>query len=143
MAYPKVSQDPRIQKDYERMRTAGQSHNMAEMLALQTCPGLQTDTRFLTGQWGNEFYSHQLQSYVGSRGDVKREAMRQGISVEGSGCTYTVRSDAPRDDELPYKVADDIVENAVLDVLDDHPTALKDDPELPQKVRTKLQGDWN
>lgn len=121
------------------MRKKGTSHSCAEMFALRTGPSLQTDTRFLRGRSENSFYSRQLGKRVGSRSDVKKEIQKQGFSCEGS-VSYTARSDAPRSDEKPYRVADDIVANGVLDILDEHPTALKDDPELPKKVRTRLEG---
>lgn len=142
MKYPVISSNPQIQAEYMRMRKAGQTHNCAEMFALQTCPGLQTDTRFMSGKFGNSFFSRQLQREIGSRADVKKAAMEQGFSVEGS-VSYQARRDDPRPDELPYRVADDLVESYVMDVLDEHPTALLDDPELPKKVRTKLEGDAN
>lgn len=140
MKYPVISDNAEIQSEYARMRKNGQSHNTAEILALQISPGLQTDTRFMHGKWGSTYYSHQLQQHVGSRSDVKKAAMKQGLSVEGS-VSYQCRSDAPRPGEKPYRVADSLVKEYVQDVLDEHPTALKDDPELPQKVRTRLQGD--
>jgi len=140
MNYPVISRDPAIQQEYERMRRDGQSHNCAEMFATQTSPGLQTDTRFLHGRHGNGFYSSQLQSWVESRADVKRIAAKKGLSVEGSGCNYTAVHENPSFTETPYRVADDLVEDYVLDILDDHPTALMDDPELPAKVRTRLEG---
>lgn len=39
MAYPVISGDRRIQTHYEFMREQGQSHNMAELLALRQPPG--------------------------------------------------------------------------------------------------------
>lgn len=36
--YPQISKDPEVQKRYEQMRKAGESHKMAEMLALQKAP---------------------------------------------------------------------------------------------------------
>lgn len=143
MKYPIISRDPAIQKEYVRMRRKGTSHNLAQMFALQEAPGLQTDTRFLHGRSGNGFYSHQLQSWVGSRAEVRKVAAEKGMGIEGSGCNYKPQTEIPYVGEKPYRVADDIVENHVLDVLDEYPTALKDDPELPSKVRTKLQGSYN
>ena len=52
----KISDDPEIQADYERMRRAGESHTIAEMLALQETPALTTDSTFLAGKCnGNQF----------------------------------------------------------------------------------------
>lgn len=50
MRYPKISDDPKIQKDYREMRKAGSSHKLAEMLALQSAPGASgVDNTFMSG----------------------------------------------------------------------------------------------
>ena len=41
--YPTISDQPDVQAAYESMRRKGQSHSMAEMLALRTGPALWTD----------------------------------------------------------------------------------------------------
>jgi len=126
--------------EYEEMVKRGVSPKLAEMFALQQGPGLQTDTRFLHGRSENGFYSHQLQRWVSSRSDVKRICAEENRDCEGSVSHRSVW-DKPRPDEKPYRVADDIVAEAVLDVLDDNPTALKDDPALPSRVRSRLEGE--
>jgi hypothetical protein len=128
------------QKAYDEMIAAGESHNIAEMLALQELPGLQTDKRFLHGKRENGFYSGQLQRWVSSKSDVKRICAEKNWDCEGS-VSHKSYWDKPRDDEVPYQVADDIVDDAVFSTLVDNPTALKDDPELIEKTRTRLKGD--
>ena len=49
ISFPVISTDSRTQVFYIEMRRDGQSHNLAEMLALRRCPSLDTDTRFNAG----------------------------------------------------------------------------------------------
>ena len=130
----------RQEQEYHVMVSAGVSPKLAEMLALQQGPGLQTDTRFMRGRSGNRYWSHQLSSYVGSRSDVRRICAAKGMDCIGS-TSYTATRDAPRPDEVPYEVSADLVKNYVQDVVDEYPTALRDDPELPRKVKERLRGD--
>jgi hypothetical protein len=48
-AYPTISDNPRTQAFYESMRRKGESHNMAEMLAVREAPGVETDSTFFAG----------------------------------------------------------------------------------------------
>lgn len=50
MSYPTVSDYPDVQAAYEAMREAGQSHNMAELLACRQCPSLRTNTSFIAAE---------------------------------------------------------------------------------------------
>ena len=136
MKYPVISEHSEIQSEYIRLRNAGESHNCAEMFASGVCPGLQTDTRFLHGRDSNGFYSHQLQSWVSSRADVKRISAEKNYECEGSVTHHA----SDRTEDRPYKVDPRLVKSYVQDVVDDHPTALLDDPELPVKVEAKLSG---
>lgn len=45
-----VSDNPLTQAFYEEMRSRGESHNMAELLALRQFPGTMTDREFFEGQ---------------------------------------------------------------------------------------------
>lgn len=47
MKYPVVSMNPTVQREYVGMRLRGQSHTIAEMLALRVTPGLRTDATLL------------------------------------------------------------------------------------------------
>ena len=49
ISFPVISEELDVQAFYIEMRQDGQSHNLAEMLALKRCPSLDTDTRFNAG----------------------------------------------------------------------------------------------
>jgi len=115
MKYPKVSDNPEIQSLYEEIRRGGESHKLAEMLALRQVPNLQTDTRWLAGMkdtgHGHAFYSHQMQRPVSSKADVKRWCEETGGGCEDLG----IEPRPPEEDpwSKPYRVADSIVEREV------------------------------
>jgi hypothetical protein len=144
----KISKNPRVQQDYEEMISAGTSPKLAEMLALQSPPHCQTDTRFMTGEHSGSRYSSQLarfpgdpEAYVSSRGDVLRVAKKRGLKIEGTyGMNYTPSDygDAPID--KPYEVADDIVDAAVQEIADEHPEALHD-KDLQSTLKKQFSGD--
>ncbi len=48
--YEIISKNPRIQADYEKMRSEGTSHKLAEMFALQRPPRANDDTTWLASQ---------------------------------------------------------------------------------------------
>jgi hypothetical protein len=50
MTLPIISDDRRVQAAYVRMRREGQSHSMAEMLALRKVPTLRTGATMLAGR---------------------------------------------------------------------------------------------
>ena len=62
MTYPTISDNRAVQCAYVAMRQAGQSHNMAEMLATRQVPSLRTNTTLLAAHsrhksrycWGND-----------------------------------------------------------------------------------------
>ena len=57
--YPKISDDKRIQASYVKMRKAGESHNTAEMCALQQSPGASgVDNTFLSGTENGKQFAH-------------------------------------------------------------------------------------
>jgi hypothetical protein len=45
-----ISDIPAVQRAYERLRRAGQSHNIAEMLATRSVPRLRTNATVLAGR---------------------------------------------------------------------------------------------
>lgn len=74
-----ISRDPVIQARYEEMIAAGESHMMAEMLAFQAAPGLNTDDTFLRGHCnGNQFAK---QPHVGDF--YKKKAEAAGVDTTG------------------------------------------------------------
>ena len=72
-----ISDNPHIQESYEQMRRAGQSHAIAEMLALQQPPADKADRTFLAGLAPRAAEENRR---------LARKAERQGVSV--SGATY-------------------------------------------------------
>jgi hypothetical protein len=78
--YPVISSDPAIQRHYLQLRQQGMLHNGAEMLALQSPPGLQSDTRFMSGH-----VNHNQFADSPSFGSLYlNAAKRAGVSVEGA-----------------------------------------------------------
>jgi hypothetical protein len=70
---------PEQQDAYDEMRRNGESHKLAEMLALQRTPGAVTDSTFLAGHVnGNQFADDPN---AGAR--YKREAEAAGVSTTG------------------------------------------------------------
>lgn len=78
--YPIISDDPQIQQDYVKSRKSGASHKLAEMLALQIAPGLQTDTRFQSGHVNHNQFAHD--PVYGAM--ALENARKAGVSVEGA-----------------------------------------------------------
>lgn len=74
-SYQQVSDDPRVQASYEAMRRQGQSHNIAEMLALREPPTDQDDRRFLAGL---------RPETVERMAELKASAERQKVDVNGA-----------------------------------------------------------
>lgn len=77
--WPIVSDDARIQDHYEAMREAGESHNLAELLALQQCPQVVTDSTFMVGsENGKQFERNPV---IGDR--YRKIAEAKGGSTTG------------------------------------------------------------
>jgi putative FmdB family regulatory protein len=84
-------------------------------------PALHTDTEFMAGRSGkdvkgNKFYSHQLQAWIGSRGDVKRICQERGLGCEGM---VDVEAPAVIEPKKPYRVAPDIIEHEIEDMCEE------------------------
>ena len=80
MRYETISTDPRIQAEYEAMRAAGESHNMAEMLALQQFPFTRDENQLLMKgyQSGEDFATDPE---TGNR--YRKIAEAAGVSTTG------------------------------------------------------------
>lgn len=74
--WPVVSSHNSVQQTYEAMRRDGESHSIAEMLALQQPPRIETDATFLAGNCnGNQFEANP------EIGDLyAREAAAHGLT---------------------------------------------------------------
>lgn len=77
--YPVVSTNPIIQSRYNAMRDAGESHNMADMLAHRKGPSLVTDTSWWRGYHNGAQFENC--PHIGTM--RKNAAEHQGVSVNG------------------------------------------------------------
>jgi hypothetical protein len=81
MTFPVISEIEEIQSAYVVMRKAGESHNIAEILAMRITPGLRgTERMFFEGHCnGNQF---AMDSNAGKK--FKRAAKRAGVDTTGA-----------------------------------------------------------
>ena len=74
-----ISEHPLIEAEYDRLRSEGLSHNLAEMFALQTPPMSNSDREFMEGRVnGNQF---EKQAFVGDF--LKAKAKAAGVNTAG------------------------------------------------------------
>lgn len=71
--YPVVSDIPAVQERYEAMRAEGQSHNMAEMLALRAVPAARTTDDYFRGR----------NSLVEQYGQARAERVAANLAANG------------------------------------------------------------
>lgn len=160
------------QEHYEECLRRGTSPALAEMFALGQPPMSNTDREFLEGRCnGNQFsgqpwvgdlykrealaagvnpvgkiYMASLATYPGDpgawvsgRGDIQRRCELHGWGADGT-VNLPVRAVAERSDG---RLADDIVENKVQEILDVTPEASRVDTEdLREQVREKMSPHW-
>jgi len=130
--YPVISSDPDVQEFYLQRRKAGESHNMAEMLALRCGPRVHgTDSGFMRGTNGKKWISqlgnkNDPRAWVSSADDLRTEVKRRGWSCEGMVNVKGAKQDIP--DPQPYRVADDLVEKEVA-------RRVEEDPGLAQRTK--------
>jgi hypothetical protein len=79
--YPIISDNVAVQLFYEQCRLEGQSHNLAEMFALQQGPALQTDTTWLASvdAGGNQFAENPE---LGDK--LAKQARDEGRNISGA-----------------------------------------------------------
>lgn len=82
MSFPRISNNPAVQAEYEAMRAAGESHGIAEICATRQCPGIVTDSLFNIGQVNHNQFANDPDT--GRR--YLKIARRRGVNV--SGATY-------------------------------------------------------
>ena len=143
---PTISSNPVIQADYEQMRRAGQSHNMAEMLAFRQGPQIHgTDSGFMRGASGGKKWISQLgkrsdpSAYVSSADDLRAICKAKKLDCEGMvNCKYAAHGDAGPSEE--YRVADDLVADAVKSRAENDPGLLqrKDKREVFEETREMI-----
>lgn len=78
LVLPTVSTDLDVQFRYARMRFSGESHNMAEMLATRTFPGVKTDAVFNNGKFSGDSGKIGPQQLW-----LKQQAEAAGVSTNG------------------------------------------------------------
>lgn len=169
---PIVSDDPRIQAEYVRMRMNGESHMIADMLAHQKAPRADDDTTFLAARrpreqfansehlgnfYANEakkagmnitgaIYENGLAQYPGDPNAWVRDRgeIRQKVEALGMGCEGAVNVKARND--LPpiadVDIADEIVVERALQKMDANPD-LKMTPELYHECRDEVKPHWS
>lgn len=76
--FPMVSQDIEIQGRYEDMRLAGESHNMADMLAHRTGPGIRSDSIFNEAKFSSDSGLIGVQQKW-----LRQQAESAGVSTNG------------------------------------------------------------
>lgn len=75
-----ISRNPAVQAFYEKMIAEGQSHNMAEMLALQAAPQIGgTDSQFMKGR----FHKDQFEKDPKAGEFYRAKAKAAGVSTKG------------------------------------------------------------
>jgi hypothetical protein len=172
MDWPTISDDPVVQRHYEEMRMAGESHNLSEMLALRAPPMSNTDREFLQGHVnGNQFegsedigdqYKREAEAagvsttgkvYLGGLaafpGDPKAWVAGRGdfqkvVEERGWGCEGAVNVTAPQKAPIPdIDVADDILDREVGEIVAAHPEGERiDKTDLKEQVREKRKPHW-
>lgn len=165
--YPTVSTNRIIQSDYVMMRNSGESHNMAEMLALQKFPFAKSVDRML-------FENNKAQTQFNNSPklvEYAQEAEAKGVNT--AGAIYMgglarypgderawvhdendIRRIAKEDNltvrglvnvqatQLPptpaIPVADDLVEERAFRIVANNPTRAKDMEEVREQARESL-----
>lgn len=85
MGYRKISDDPDVQKFYEKCRRAGEPHVASEMYALQQAPSASgVDNRFLAGTENGKQFAHA--PWLGKAYKTISERLKPGCT--GGGAVY-------------------------------------------------------
>lgn len=143
MTYETISDNPAIQAEYEAMRAKGESHNMAEMLALQQFPFSRDENQILfKGEESGKLYISQLarypgdpRAYVSNASDVRRIAEEDNLTVDGAVNVKRSRDVEPTPD---IAIADDIVdENVAIEIAMDPGKATKIE-QVREETRERL-----
>ena len=152
--FPVVSRDLVTQARYENMRLAGESHNMAEMLATRTYPGVKTDAVFNEGKFSGDtgrigpqelwriqhaesagvstagkWYCSGLASFPGDPTAWvadRGDVLRVAREKNMTVHGYVEHEGYETDGGDDLDIADDIIEDEVADILDANPFAAID-----------------
>jgi len=169
---PLIAESRTQQASYVAMRLDGQSHKLAEMLALGIAPALMTDNVFLQGHCnGNQFEQHPalgdyyarvaarhgqdthgkvyLSGLAAFPGDPRawissRHDVQKLLTERGWGCEGAVNTRITKVAEpLNIPVAPDLVEEAVDDLIEREPEAAHENREdLAEKMTNQMKPHW-
>src|SRR5512135_1205873 len=81
MEYPTVSRDPERQARYEEMRRAGESHNIAELLAIGRFPYFMSDDIFIKGRFCSDRDKN-------GEDEIRRRRKAEAAGVSTNGKEY-------------------------------------------------------
>lgn len=170
LLYRDVSTDAPVQRAYENMRSSGESHNLSEMLALRTFPGVHgTDSTFMAGthaqdtpydNWryqaakeagvdtnGKRYLSglarfpNDPSAWVSDSSDVKRICEERGWNCHGLVEVEAPKDIAPTPD---VAIAPEIVQDHVEDCLSAYPEGdrtLQLRADIEEAVTKELSGE--
>jgi hypothetical protein len=152
LTFPVVSSNLDAQAHYEYMRLNGESHNMAEMLATRSFPGVKTDAVFNEGKFSGQstgectahgkwlrsqaeaagvsttgkWYCSGLASFPGDPTawvDSRGDVLRIAEAKNMNVHGYVEHSAYETDPGDDLDIADDIIEDEVADILEANPFA--------------------
>lgn len=140
-----ISGNPQIQAEYEAMRAKGESHNMAEMLALQAFPFSKDENRILfEGRESGKVYMSQLarfpndpRAYVSNAADIHRIASEDNLEITGAVSHKRERDVLP---EKNIPIDEKIVEREVQRELAIDPGKATKLDDLRSETRHRLSG---
>jgi hypothetical protein len=158
--FPIVSRSEEIQAKYEQMRLEGQSHNIAEMLATRSFPGVKTDAIFNEGKFSGDswmvgpeqqwlrnraetagvsttgkWYCRGLADFPGDPTawvDGRGDVMRIAAEKNMTVHGYVEQQGHEVDPGGDVPIADELISDEVQDILDAHPGA------SPEAVRDEV-----
>lgn len=90
----RISTDAAVQAEYEAIRALGESHHIAEMLALRKVPGSQTDREYLGRR---KTLADQFQGEEHMLELAARKAAAQGITLNYQSVYEPALADEPMD----------------------------------------------
>jgi len=136
---------------------------------LNICPSIKTDSIFLRGGDGFDNDEERLQAHavaksagvtpsgryisqlaeypydprawVNSVAEVKQRCQQEGFSCDGAVKVKARPTDGPGHLEVPYQVADDIVEEAVTKEIGENVVSAQERADLADKLRKRYSGE--
>lgn len=148
-SFPLVSKDPETQASYLNMRLAGESHNIADMLAHRTFAGVKSDAVFNEGKFSGvadrcqpeelwlrsqaeaagvsttgKWYCRGLASFPGDPTawiDSRGDVLRIAKEKNMKVSGYVEQGNIDVDPGSDVEIADDIIENEVADIVENNP----------------------